>query len=308
MEAPSNAPPRVACIGEAMVELALDDVAPDVARVGFAGDTLNTAVYLKRALPEAHVAYVTRLGTDRFSERMISFMQAEGLATDLVGRSHERVPGLYAITTDRAGERSFTYWRDRSAARQLFEVEPPALEDLAGFDLVFLSAISLAIMSAEARAALLEWLPAYRAGGGRLAFDSNWRPALWPDRPTARAIIEAAWRQTDIALPSLDDELAIFGERQEGEVLARLREFGVRSGALKRGAAGPLALDGTPAGPFAPATRVIDSTAAGDSFNAAYLAARLRGLSEAECLAAGHALAARVVGARGAILPREETG
>ncbi len=298
--------PRVACIGEAMVELALDDATPELARLGFAGDTLNTAIYLKRALPEAEVAYVTRLGRDRFSDRMIAFMESEGLSTALIGRSHERVPGLYAITTDAHGERSFTYWRDRSAARQLFEVEPPAVDDLAAFDLLFFSAISLAILTPQARAGFLEWLTEYRAQGGRVAFDSNWRPALWPDRATGQATIEAAWRQTDIALPSLDDEMAIFGEREEAEVLARLRSFGVRSGALKRGAAGPRALDGSEAGPFAPAPRVVDSTAAGDSFNAGYLAARLQGKPEPECLAAGHALASRVIGARGAILPKKE--
>lgn len=295
----------IACIGEAMVELSITDDSPDLARIGFAGDTLNTAIYLKRAAPELRVAYVTRLGRDRFSRRMTAFMEAEEIDTGLIGLSHERVPGLYAISTDATGERSFTYWRDRAAARELFAVQPPALDDLSGFDVIFLSAITLAILAPQARAELLEWLPGYRAAGGLVAFDSNWRPALWPDHATARAAIEAAWRQTDIALPSIDDEMAAFGDGDEAAVLERLRAWGVRSGAMKRGAAGPLALDGSAAGPFPPAPRVVDSTAAGDSFNGAYLAARLRGLPEPECLALAHALASRVIGTRGAILPRE---
>ncbi len=300
---------RVACIGEAMVELSLDTARSGHARVGFAGDTLNTAIYLKRQSPGLEVAYVTRLGIDRFSDDMLAFMAGEGLDTSLVGRDDERLPGLYAIATDASGERSFSYWRANSAARQLFSGPAPALQTLGAFNMIYLSAISLAILSSATRAALTDWLVAYRSHGGLVAFDSNYRPSLWRDRATAAEAVEALWRQTDVALPSLDDEMALFGDADEASVRARILGYGVRVGALKRGAAGPIALDGSPAGPFPAATRVVDSTAAGDSFNAAYLAARIEGRSEAECLVAGHALAVEVIGSPGAILPRkaEET-
>ncbi len=298
---------RIACIGECMIELTLprDDGAGS--RVGFAGDTLNVAVYLKRAAPEAEVAYVTALGTDPLSERMLGFFAGEGIDTGLVERRADRVPGLYAISLDAKGERSFTYWRDSSAARTLFlppaEVTP---ERLAGFDLVYLSGITLAIMAPEARAALVAFLAGYRAGGGRVAFDSNYRPRLWPDAATARREIGAFWESTDVGLPSLDDEMALFGEDGEAAVLARLAAAGVARGALKRGGAGPLPLGACgPLPRFAPAERVVDTTAAGDSFNGAYLAALMRGEAEADCLAAGHAMAAEVIGHPGAIMPRK---
>ena len=252
------------------------------------------------------MAYVTALGTDPLSERMLRFFDAEGLATDLVERRSDRVPGLYAISLDAAGERSFTYWRDSSAARTLFlppaEVTP---ERLAGFDLIYLSGITLAVLAPEARAALRGFLAGYRRGGGRVAFDSNYRPRLWPDAATARREIGAFWAATDIGLPSLDDELALYGEAGEAAVLARLAAAGVRRGALKRGAAGPLPLGAGAALPaFPPAARVVDTTAAGDSFNGAYLAAVLRQAAEADCLAAGHAMASAVIGHPGAIMPR----
>lgn len=295
---------EIACLGEVMVEMS---VAGDDARLGVAGDTYNTAVYLKRALPEARVAYVTKLGADPFSGRIRAAMAAEGLDTGLVATSPDNLPGLYAITTDAGGERSFHYWRSAAAARDL--LQPPALDldALAGVGLLYLSAISLAVLPGPDRARLLDWLGAFRAGGGRVAFDTNYRPALWPDRETARGAVEAALRQTDIALPSVDDEMALFGDAGEAEVLARLRGWGCWVGALKRGAAGPVALDGSAAGPFAAVARVVDSTAAGDSFNAAFLAAHLGGAPVGDCLAAGHALACRVLGTRGAILPREGT-
>lgn len=303
-----SAPPSIAAIGEAMVELSLRAETPDRAGLGFAGDTLNTAIYLKRAAPSLKVAYVTRLGTDSLSDRMIAMIASEGISTELIGRDPTRAPGLYAISTDSRGERSFSYWRDMSAARRLFSETPPALESLARFDLLYFSAISLAVIGQETRARLFDWLKGYRADGGRVAFDSNYRPALWPDRETACAEVARAWSMTDIALPSLDDEMALFGDPDASAVLQRLAHAGVTKGALKRGGAGPLALDGTPAGTFPPAPRVVDSTAAGDSFNAAYLAAHLQGHPEDQCLKAGHDLAARVIGAPGAILPREPVG
>lgn len=296
---------KVACIGEAMVELALDRDRAGIANVGFAGDTLNTAIYLKRCAPALDVFYVTRLGQDPFSDQMLEFMQGEDLDTSLIGHSATRSPGLYAISTDAAGERSFSYWRDRSAARELFDGEYPQLAALAGFDVIYLSAITLAIMTPRGRARLMGWLSEFRRAGGRVAFDSNYRPALWQDVQTARDVIAAMWRITDIALPSVDDEQAAFGDADTGAVLARFAGYGVQMGALKRGDAGPVSFGGADTQvTFAKADVVVDSTAAGDSFNGGYLAAALTGQPQATCLQAGHDLALRVLGVKGAVLPK----
>jgi 2-dehydro-3-deoxygluconokinase len=297
---------RVASIGECMVELTLPRAEDGAPRVGFAGDTLNAAVYLKRSAPEVDVAYVTALGTDPLSQRMLRFFASEDIDTALVELRDDRVPGLYAISVDAQGERSFTYWRDSAAARTLFlppaEVMPDRLE---GFDLVYLSGITLAILAPAARDALRDYLTGFRARGGRVAFDSNYRPRLWPDVETARRDIGAFWAITDVALPSVDDEIALWGDAGVPEVLARFAAAGIGRGALKRGAEGPLPIGRVDALPdFPPAARVVDTTAAGDSFNGAYLAALLRGAPEAACLAAGHAMASEVIGHPGAIIPR----
>ena len=53
-----------------------------------------------------------------------------------------------------------------------------------------------------------------------------------------------------------------------------------------------------------PVADVVDTTAAGDSFAAAYLAARIGGATPADAARAGHRLARIVVQYRGAIIPR----
>ncbi len=228
---------KVACIGECMVELTLPREPAGATRVGFAGDTFNAAVYLKRCAPKIAVAYVTAVGTDALSEGMVAAFVAEGLDTGLVERRADRAPGLYAISVDAQGERSFTYWRDSSAARTLFL--PPATvtpERLAGFDLLYLSGITVAVMAPEGRAALLDFLPGYRAGGGRVAFDSNYRPRLWSGPEVAQRELAAFWRVTDIGLPSIDDEMALWGDKDAcggAAAFRRLRRAG--GGAEARG-------------------------------------------------------------------------
>lgn len=295
----------VASIGEAMIEMSLDAARPDLAQIGVAGDTLNTAIYLKRMAPDVAVSFVSCLGDDPLSARIRAAIDAEDIETDLLSSLPGCNAGLYSITTDATGERSFSYWRDASAARQLFSAPQPRLDDLARFDVIYLSAITLAILSPGARRNLRDWLGGYRQSGGRVAFDSNYRPSLWPDKATARREISAFWALADIALPGLEDEQALFGDVDAAAVRARVLSGGCATGALKCGALGALSLGDDPGAIcFSRAAQVVDTTAAGDSFNGGYIAALLAGHSQRDCLLAGHNLAVQVLGVKGAILPR----
>lgn len=299
----------IACVGECMIELSDLDAEDGRIRMGFAGDTFNTAVYLARLLGPAGppVSYVTAVGRDRLSGKMVSEMTTEGIGTDLVARLDDRLPGIYAIEVDAGGERSFRYWREASAARAMFSgdgLDPDALQ---GFGLVYLSGITLAILPEADRGRLLDRLVRNRDAGGDVAFDGNYRPRLWSAPEEARRWIEAALAVASIALPSLDDELTLFADADERAVLERIAGCGPTDIAMKRGARGPVVLsDGVRAEPPCEAVEtVVDTTAAGDSFNAAYIAARIRGAGPEEAARAGHALAGQVIGHRGAILPRD---
>jgi 2-dehydro-3-deoxygluconokinase len=294
---------RILCIGEAMAEVRRDG--PGYA-VGFAGDTFNTAVYCRRSLRGGTVGYLTRVGTDPLSEGFLSLARQERIDVSDIRQETAHNIGIYTVQTDAHGERSFAYWRSSSAARQLF-FHPEDLAALGNADLLYFSGITLAILSPAARTAFMERLADLRRAGKRVAFDSNYRPTLWPDADTARRVIAEAWTFTDIALPSVDDEMALFNDPDEAAVLQRLRGIGLQHGALKRGALGPVALDpDVAASDFPPATQVVDTTAAGDSFNGAFLAAWANGADTAACMSAGHALARIVVSRPGAIVATDE--
>lgn len=296
----------IAALGECMIEIVRR--ADGGTAFGYAGDTLNTAVYMARL--GLRPRYVTALGTDPFSEGMLAFWTSERIGTDLVARRADKLPGLYIVTTDAAGERRFHYWRNDSAARTLFtRAEDEALLDaLERCALVYWSGISLAILAPAARERLLGLFARRRPAGMRVAFDANYRARLWPNAAAARAAYGAALAQADLALTSLEDEGPIFGG-DEAELVARHRAAGVRESVIKTAAPGSrvvIAGDGVDLRIDAPlAGSVIDTTAAGDSFAAAYIAARIAGKDPRAAALDGHRLAGAVVGVRGAILPRE---
>lgn len=297
-------PSLILSVGEAMLELSQSE-RPECWHLGIAGDTLNTAWYLRRLLGvDWRVGYVSRVGEGRFSDRMLAFLGAEGIEAAHVSRDPIREIGLYAISLE-DGERSFTYWRDNSAARLLAEDAGRLHAALAGCDLAYLSGITLAVVGARGREKLRAALTAARAAGTRLVFDPNLRPRLWPDAGTMRAAVEEAAALADLVMPSFDDEAAHFGDADPEATVARYLALGARQVVVKNGG-GPMAFGGAGgAGQIADLRpeRPVDTTAAGDSFNAAYLAAWLGGADCATAIRAGHALSSRVIRHRGALVP-----
>jgi len=300
---------RVVCIGECMIELAHTN--PHDLQMAFGGDTSNTAVYLARLTENLpiEVGYVTALGDDVYSDAMLEFWREEGVGTSLVARLAGRQPGLYAIRTDDRGERSFAYWRGEAAARDVLRDGRDAAlsSELQNVDLVYLSGISLSILDDDQRRLLLEILKGAHDAGVKIAFDGNFRPSGWPDGEAAKAWFRKVFEITTIALPTLEDECAMFGKVDEKMVAARLHDFGVDEVVVKLGKAGCFlsTSDHSAIIEACPVDRVIDSTAAGDSFNAAYLAARLTGVAPKEAARCGHRLASEVVCHRGAVIARE---
>jgi 2-dehydro-3-deoxygluconokinase len=291
---------KVFILGEGMVEQRADGV------LAYGGDALNTAVYMARAglAPQ----FVSAVGLDADSESLVAAWRAEGVGLDHLLRCPSRSPGRYAIAINDRGERSFSYDRDQSAARAFFQIDGwrEAFEAATRADLLYLTGITLSIFTPEERAVIVDLTVKVRARGGRVAFDPNYRRLGWPSAAAAREAIERLAPNVSIALPSIEDHAALFGEEPPVEAARRWRRLGAQEVVLKLGANGAYVAASEAEG-FVSAVkpaRVTDTTAAGDAFNAAYLAARLRNAPPLEAAAVGAALAAEVIGWPGAIAPR----
>lgn len=303
-------PVKLALIGECMIEL--QEVSPGVTSQTFGGDTLNTAIYcarLARELPLS-VDYVTALGTDTFSEKMVRFWEQEGVGSSLVLREPGETPGLYYIELDDSGERIFHYWRSTAAAKKCFEYPDSerVLAALSDYDGIYLSGISLAIFTPASRRRILKELDTLAGAGVSIYFDCNYRPHLWNSAAEAIEVYRQMYRISDIVFLTTEEAEVVLEGAAGQEVHDLLHKSGAKEVVLKDGEQ-PCTI--STADQFIESAaekveRVIDTTAAGDSFSAAYLVARKFGCDPDISARLAHKTAAYVVGHKGAVAPLDE--
>ncbi|MDX1742141.1 MAG: sugar kinase [Ruegeria sp.] len=295
----------VIAIGEPLIEFTQSDADADTYRRGLGGDTLNTAVYLSRLLGPGTVSYMTRLGKDTQSRWIVETLSRNGVGCDLLRHADTGAPGISMIECDATGERSFTYWRSQSPARQMFALddeEDLALDEAEG---LFVSAVTLAIIEPSGRERLYNALKRARARGADIWLDLNYRPQLWGSATVAREIIGRFISLATTVLPSFDDVAALWGANKPEAGLEVLSSLGAKEILLKTGGGPVYHRDphGTLKVPVSRNDGPVDTTGAGDSFNAAYIAARLSGKPVSDAIEQGHKLASIVILHKGAIIP-----
>jgi 2-dehydro-3-deoxygluconokinase len=296
---------RVVAVGDVMVELARGG--DGRFGIGCGGDAFNTAIYLARA--GAEVAFATALGDDTYSDGILALAAAENVGRDLILRVRGRTPGLCLIDNDASGARRLHRWGDAAPARDLFELSewPHVAEGLVGARLIYFTGITLSLYTNVGIGRFLVALEMARKAGARIAFDGNFRPHGWKgDVGRARTVFVEALKRVDLALPTYDDEAILWGDPSPEATVERLQAFGIPEVVVKNGPNSALvAANGKHEHvPVPEVVEVVDAMAAGDGFNAGYLAARLRGTAPLDAAAAAHKLAGQVIRHPGAIMPR----
>lgn len=293
---------RIVSIGECMIEMSGGE--DRTYRLGYAGDTLNSAWYLRALLgKDWSVDYVTALGEDRYSGDIRTFLEDNDIGTGHIQTIPGRRPGLYMIHQEK-GDRHFTYWRDNSAAKLLADDKQALAKAVEKAELVYFSGITLAILAPRARGRLLGAIVKARDNGAKIAFDTNIRPALWTSTRVMTGVLTAAASLCDIVLPTHTDEAPLFGDKSIDDTADRYLELGVEEVVVKDGGKEALIATASERVRVAPkpGANVVDATGAGDSFNGGYLSARLGGKGLREAAEAAHATAGMVIGHKGALV------
>lgn len=296
---------RILSIGEVLIEMTRGT--DGRFRQTCAGDTFNTAVYLaRRGLP---VSFATALGDDPYSSQIATLAATEGIDTEFIFHVAGRLPGLCLLETNPAGERIPYFWRQGSPAGQLFELPNwgRIAEAMLTARIIYFSGITLSIYSNTGLGRFLAVLEAAREAGAKVVFDGNYRPRDWNgDLQRTRKVFVETLKRVDIALPTYNDEALLWGDPSPDATIERLQAFGISEIAIKNGANSALVAAGgkREAIPVPDVVVPVDATAAGDSFNAGYMAARLADENPADAVIAGHRLASEVIRHAGAILPR----
>jgi 2-dehydro-3-deoxygluconokinase len=263
------------CMGEPMLEFSQLPVGADGVQhylEGFGGDTSNAAVAAARQ--GASVGYVSALGVDMPGDRFMALWAREGVDTSCVLRTDRYQTGVYFVTHDAAGHH-FLHYRTGSAA-SMYSVADVAAAAIAAARILYVSGISQGI-SAAACDAVFAAIEVASRHGVSVAYDTNYRPRLWPPARAA-AVMHEAMRSVTYALPGLDDVQVLTGLTDPDAMLDFSLRLGPKVVVLRMGAAGaylatPNQRVRIPAYPVV----AVDATGAGDAFCGSFLARILVG-------------------------------
>ena len=297
---------KLATLGECLIEISEVDtkINKNIKKFAYGGDVLNTSVYLSRN--NIKTSFISALGNDSNSHWLLEEWQKENIDCSLVQKLDGYYPGLYMIELDDVGERSFMYWRNNSAAKNFFEntsLLKKTLRSIKNFDYIYFSGITLAIMSEKVRDYFINYLKKFRLNGGKVIFDSNYRPILWKTQYQAKNNYIKVYKNCDIALPTYDDEKLLFNYKTKKECVQAIQKKGVKDIVLKLGKDGCFYLDeGKQVLVSTGKVKSIDTTGAGDSFNAGYIAAIINGKDKNNACKYGNSIAKDVITKKGAII------
>jgi len=292
-------------IGECMLELS--SVQDNLWQQKFAGDVFNTLWYAKAlASEDISIRFFTAIGDDHSSEEMITFIKGSGVLCDNIPRIKNGVPGLYRIHLDGA-ERSFSYWRDTSAAKQMMKQAELLWAQVADADIVYLSGITMAILPDEDAETLIAGLRSALKPDAIIAFDPNIRPRLWASEERMKDVITRTAAISDLILPSFEDEQVTFGDKTPMETAERYQALGVKQIVVKNAESETLFVEGEKVEyfPVKEIEGITDTTAADDSFNGAYFAEYMRSGDIAKSISLAQKCAGTVICEKGALIPFE---
>jgi 2-dehydro-3-deoxygluconokinase len=296
---------RVGILGEAMGELFTRADTSTV--VGVGGDTFNAAVYMAQISERVEPQFFSAVGCDPFSRLFIKKCQEFGINDKAIIRDNVRNIGLYSISNDADGERHFNYWRTESAARYYLNSlhQTKKVDDYLMCDALYLSGITLAIMSKVARGRFLQTIQCWE--NGSIYFDDNFRPLLW-ENEDVQLCYDQMFNAADVLLLSVEDQLLIQNVKTKAELVEKFSCYREKTIVLRNGSK-PITLikNGNVTEINVSPVIAVDTTAAGDSFTGAFIALVESGIDLEAAIKQASSVSGHVVQKPGALVQLPES-
>lgn len=293
---------RICSIGECMIEFS--NTEKDIFKLGYAGDTANSAIYLARL--GANSSYITTLGEDYFSKKMINFLKKENVKTHNIHTNKNKTVGLYVIQNNKKGERNFFYWRSNSAARTLFQnVNFNILfNQISKYEAIYFSGITLSIYDQKSNNKFYKLLKLLKRIGIKIYFDFNVRLNNWKNKKIAKETIIKFGRIADLIFMTKED-LKNLGLINHNKIIKKYFYNKIVIFRLGNGVINVYNKNNLEKSKFYLNKKVKDTTGCGDAFNACFIFNFFNNKKIKECLKLSHKLGKAVANFKGAIIHKD---
>ena len=292
---------NVCSIGEAMIEIS--NIKNSLYNQSFAGDTLNFCNYLDKK--KLNAFFLSAIGKSEINQSLLDFVKSKNISTKYIKQINQFEIGLYLIKNKDNGEKQFFYWRDESAAKQYFNnIDFLNLyKELKNFDYIYFSGITLSIIHISKLNNFIKLLKLLKSKKIKIVFDFNIRPTRW-NKKNLNNFFDSVLKFVDICFISGEDMSYWKNKNGIKSYEQIVRKYKLKHSIFRKNAKFTYV--------FLNKTRyvfknkllktVVDTSGAGDGFNAAYLSNFIVNNDPVLALKAGSSLGSKIVMKKGAIV------
>ena len=290
----------ICSIGECMIEMT--NVEKELYNYSVAGDTLNFTSYLDQSI--FNKFYLTAIGTSDINKGVISFFKKKKINTDLVKKISSKEIGLYLIKNTKRGEKKFYYWRDDSAANFFFNhINKSLFINKYTFDYIYLTGITLSILDFKNIDKFITNLSVLRKKNSKIIFDFNIRIKRW-SKKNLNLYLNKILPNVDILFCSGEDLVCWKKNNNIKTFQYILKKFNIYHAIYRKNEEYNYSFYKNKKYMIKnkPIKKVVDTSGAGDGYNAAYLSSFIISNNPQIALNEASKIGAKIVMKKGAIV------
>ena len=292
---------NVCSIGEAMIEIS--NIKNSLYNQSFAGDTLNFCNYLDKK--KLNAFFLSAIGKSEINQSLLNFVKSKKISTKYIKQINQFEIGLYLIKNKDNGEKQFFYWRDESAAKQYFNnIDFLNLyKELKNFDYIYFSGITLSIIHISKLNNFIKLLKLLKSKKIKIVFDFNIRPSRW-NKKNLNIFLDSVLKFVDICFLSGEDMNYWKNKNNIKSYEQIVRKYKLKHSIFRKNAKFTYVFLNKTRYVFKNKLlkKVVDTSGAGDGFNAAYLSNFIVNNDPVLALKAGSSLGSKIVMKKGAIV------